>query len=439
MKKIFSNTLKFFLIIFSMIIIFFTLKLLLPVNRIELEYPNKGRWESHNRTDFISAEECGLCHQEIYNQWESSGMANATKSALLEFKFHKLSLSMRGFPEEDIEWCYQCHAPLALTTPKDLLLLDPSSRAGVTCMVCHTTVHAIPDSNAGNLYLDPKLKMNGPFDDITSHFHESNQHQLFLDDNSDLCASCHYSVYPRNNIPIDWTWKEWDETEGEMTCKQCHMPEYEGKSASRDWVPERKLRKHTFPGGGKYNLEFIKTSASLDVKLDSKKNKLLISITNNCGHNFPTGNGSAPAIELRVINELDKSIIYKEFYKNSYIGHLGFEVLDPTIAIKKGDDTSIPAYQTVNREIELDNFQKIKEIKVDLIFHYWLPFEKEYQIQSGIKTLINYSLLPEVNIATIVKTLFKKNIWEVLGELKDIKPKPIYLIDSKLILVNRTL
>ena len=114
-------------------------------------------------------------------------------------------------------------------------------------------------------------------------------------------------------------------------------------------------------------------------------------------------------------------------------------MLDPTIAIKKGDDTSIPAYQTVNREIELDNFQKIKEIKVDLIFHYWLPFEKEYQIQSGIKTLINYSLLPEVNIATIVKTLFKKNIWEVLGELKDIKPKPIYLIDSKLILVNRTL
>jgi|GEM_PF-3490826 len=437
MKKLILFIGKFFIIFFSIIIIFFTFKLVLPVNRIDLEYPNKGRWESHQRIDFISAEECGLCHQEIYNQWKTSAMANATTSSMLEFKFHKLSLSMRGFPEEDVEWCYQCHAPLALTSPKDLNLIDPISRSGVTCMICHTTVHAIPDSNAGNFYLNPKLKMNGPFDDVISHFHESNQHQLFSDDNSDLCASCHFSVYPRNNMPIDWTWKEWNESGSDKSCKQCHMPEYNGKSASRDWVPERKLRKHTFLGGGRNNSEFIKTSATLNTQVNFNKNVLEISITNNCGHNLPTGNGSAPSIELRISNEINQSIIYKELFRNSYLGHFGFEVLDPTIALKKGIDKSIPAYQTINREFNLDNYKNIDKLKVELIFHYWMPFEKEYQIQSGLKTMLNYSLLPEVNILTIGKTLRSKNTWEVFRALKNIKPKPIYLIDSQLISINQ--
>ena len=431
MKKIFNFIFKLIFGAFASLIIFLTLKLLIPVERIELEYPNKGRWETHQRIDFISAEECGLCHQEIYNQWKSSGMANATVSSMLEFKLHEISLSMRGYPSEDVEWCYQCHAPLALTSPKDLTLSDPISRSGVTCIVCHTTVQAIPDSNAGNLFLEPRLKMNGPFADVISNFHESNQHTLFSDENSDLCASCHFSVYPRNNMPIDWTWKEWYESENDQSCKQCHMPEYSGISANRDWVPERKLRKHTFPGGGMYNPEFIKTAATLVTNYNSERNVLDISITNNCGHNFPTGNGSAPALELRVLSKLDQSLIYREYFKNSYIGYLGIEVLDPTIAISKGVDSSIPAYQVINRQINLKEYSQENLITVYLIFHYWLPFEKNNQVQAGMKTVFNYLLLPEVDIVTVVNTLRKKEIWQILSQLTKVNPKPNYLVDRQ--------
>ena len=161
-----------------------------------------------------------------------------------------------------------------------------------------------------------------------------------------------------------------------------------------------------------------------------------ITALNPCGHNFPTGNGSAPALELRVLNKLDKSLNYREYFKNSYIGHLGFEVLDPTIAIKKGNDTSIPAYQAVHRHINLKEFSQENLITVSLIFHYWLPFEKNYQKQAGMRTIFNYLLLPEVDIVTVVNTLRKKETWQILRQLTKINPKPTYLVDSQLIKIK---
>lgn len=433
--KILKFISKLFLYSIGIIILFFTLKLLIPLDRKSLDYPNKGRWQNHQRNEFISAEECGICHQDIYQQWKESGMANATKSSLLEFDLHRLALSFRGYPEEDVQWCYQCHAPLALTKPLDLNLEDSASKSGVTCMVCHTSVHAIPDSNAGNLFINPIMEMNGPFDDVISHFHKSQKHELFEIDNSDLCASCHYSVYPRNNMPIDWTWKEWHEVEKDkQSCQECHMPEYVGKSADRDWVPKRKLRKHTFPGGGKYNPDFIKTAVSLFANYNDALGIIDIKITNNCGHNFPTGNGSAPALELRITSN-DKEI-YSELFRNSYIGHFGFEVMDPTLAIKKGKDTSLLPYSEINRQINLSEIYKMDSVIVDLIFHYWLPFEKEQQLKYGIKTFFNYVIHPEVNIATVINTLRKSKSWKTISKLSAIEPKPVYLIDSQEIVIN---
>ena len=95
MKNIFKILFKLGFYFFGFILLILTLKLLIPKERVELEYPNKGRWKEHNREDFISAEECGICHQEIFNQWKTSGMANATLSSLLEFDLHKIALSMR--------------------------------------------------------------------------------------------------------------------------------------------------------------------------------------------------------------------------------------------------------------------------------------------------------------------------------------------------------
>ena len=436
MKNILLIILKYGLYLFSTIILLLTLKLFIFVDRKELEYPNKGRFSNYLRKDFISAEECGICHQEIFNQWKNSAMANATVSSLFEFDLHKLSLSLRGYSENDVEWCYQCHAPLALMEPLDLTLSDPMSKTGVTCMICHTTAHVVADSNAGNFFLNPTLLMNGPFDDAISNFHKTNKSELFSENNSDLCSSCHYSVYPRNNAAIDWTWKEWDEIENnKKSCKECHMTEYLGKSANKNWVPMRKLRNHSFKGGGLYNPDFIKTSAKLDVDVDTIKNELNIFITNNCGHSLPTGNGSAPALELKVLDELENVTIYKEFFKSKYFGHFGLEVLDPIISKGEIENSSLKAFQTIMRKIPLIKSLKSKKIKIMLIFHYWLPYEKEYQFKSLIKTILNYLILPEVNIITIIQTLRKENSWKTINQIKNIEPKPKYVIDEKYIIL----
>ena len=41
-----------------------------------------------------------------------------------------------------------------------------------------------------------------------------------------------------------------------------------------------------------------------------------------------------------------------------------------------------------------------------------------------MKTVFNYLLLPEVDIVTVVNTLRKKEIWQILSQLTKVNPKP---------------
>lgn len=87
---------------------------------------------------FPSAKKCQLCHDEIYREWSVSQHAYAQLSPVFNAfsnTFIKISSGTNG------DFCIRCHTPvgMALNEPINISQMDrpPSSREGVTCVVCH--------------------------------------------------------------------------------------------------------------------------------------------------------------------------------------------------------------------------------------------------------------------------------------------------------------
>ena len=87
---------------------------------------------------FPSATTCARCHAEIYREWSVSSHAYAQLSPVfnaMQAKIDKLTNGTNG------DFCVRCHTPVGmnLEEPTFMSTLDrhPTSREGVTCIVCH--------------------------------------------------------------------------------------------------------------------------------------------------------------------------------------------------------------------------------------------------------------------------------------------------------------
>ena len=94
--------------------------------------------EVFSRDAFPSAQECATCHQQIYDEWASSGHAYASVSPM----FHKFEDTINKLAQGTIGYfCLRCHAPVATTMGlrRDQAIWDGPKvfREGVTCVACH--------------------------------------------------------------------------------------------------------------------------------------------------------------------------------------------------------------------------------------------------------------------------------------------------------------
>ena len=195
------------------------------------KYKNRLDKTTIKRSDFKSAEFCKACHKDIYDEWKESYLSQSYTTSKIEIDLHRLTLQLRGIDKGEVRFCLECHAPLALTFPEDLSVQDTLSREGVTCVVCHSAEVCFADSAPANFKMTPFEAMNGPFNDAKSPMHQTKENDNFKGKNCDLCAGCHYSVWPRNGIPIDYTFFEWkhENPRPDSSCKDCHMEEKKAK------------------------------------------------------------------------------------------------------------------------------------------------------------------------------------------------------------------
>jgi len=191
--------------------------------------------------DSLSARKCGICHQEIYREWQASADAHALSD--LQFQ-----AEMKKSPE--VGWlCLNCHTPLENQIERIAISVRNGSthqpvfrtnarfdrelhEDAVTCAVCHVRDGVI---------LGPYADSKAP--------HPVRQDRRLL--TADVCTMCHQATaaYTDTLVCTFDTGAEWKSgpysARGEA-CSSCHMPVVERAVALGG--PQRTSRRHLFFG-----------------------------------------------------------------------------------------------------------------------------------------------------------------------------------------------
>ena len=303
---------------------------------------------SFNINDFSSAVDCQNCHPNHYQEWSASMHAYAMKDPVwlsLQRQEHAVHNAI-GIDLDD--FCVQCHSPIAsLTnaitnhenfTSVELNELPIQIQEGVTCDACHMITHFPEPMNiqkGEQLFetIDFKMYSDGTkygtiSDPQENEFHASEYHAGY--DKSQLCQNCHnLSV---DGIDAEVTQFEWEGSAFEAMgseCQTCHMPIYEGQAA-RGGPYRENLHRHFFPGidvqlntnSPDFELvtaieDLLEGSAEInffeelpDTISVSEPLSFNIIVSNNAGHNFPSGTTFTRQLWLQVIATLSGDTVF---------------------------------------------------------------------------------------------------------------------------------
>ena len=255
-------------------------------------------------SDFGSAEQCAVCHGEIYRQWQTSMHSQAaTDSVFLQM----LPQAERDLQVEGrtVAYCLGCHAPVA-TVSKEITISAPVSfplklgsvaREGVTCDYCHTisgNEDFGKDISVG-IYRYPRkgdtaIKY-GVHDDVRTTNHLISVSKFLQ--SAEFCGICHKFDHLQN------TYEEWKNgpyaksaKNGGKRCQDCHMPRFNGQAA--EGAPERNdLHAHVFLGGHSEMVKKVATVTLLalpNATAGKRQVNLKVVVKNvGSGHLMPTG------------------------------------------------------------------------------------------------------------------------------------------------------
>ena len=232
---------------------------------------------------YPSASECKQCHPDHYREWSVSPHAYAQMSPVfnaMHAKILKLTNGTNG------DFCIRCHTPVGMNLSEDIFMSNidrnPTSREGVTCVVCHR-VDKSYGKISGRLALnagDLSKAIYGPQgnaqfaadfgNEIDQKFGEGKVHAetkpFFQLEDSSFCGTCH-DVNLLNGFRLEEAFSEFKQSPASrngVTCSDCHMgvipgeftgdkeTNYEKKSIAKigaKWVEnERKKTNHRFAG-----------------------------------------------------------------------------------------------------------------------------------------------------------------------------------------------
>ncbi|MEX0741589.1 MAG: multiheme c-type cytochrome, partial [Phycisphaeraceae bacterium] len=206
---------------------------------------------------YPSARECGVCHPKHYEDWSVSSHAYAQISPVfnaMQGKVSKLTNGTNG------DFCIRCHTPVGmnLNEPTFMSNIDrhPTSREGVTCIVCHRVPQAY-GKISGRLaidrgpVIDPVYGPRGDNSVVEQLMADGKAHadpdapgrqihaeakEFFQITTSAFCGTCH-DVTLVNGFRLEEAFSEFKSSpaakRGE-TCQDCHMGKEQGLYAGTD-------------------------------------------------------------------------------------------------------------------------------------------------------------------------------------------------------------
>ncbi len=236
----------------------------------------------------LSAESCGQCHREIYEEWKSSIHAYAYEDPFFQAYWRK---------DQNIWVCLNCHTPLENQQPTligaiprgrvERAVQEPNPRydpelqqEAVTCAACHV--------RDGVIW--------GPYDDSAA------PHPTGFDPGFrtvQVCYRCHNVVSgPAQfyNVGPCGTYAEYEGRyymqERGLICQSCHMPQVDRPVA--EGGPVRRGRQHLWRGG--HDPEMIKQAVAVQVEAvpvdpaPGQEVQFTLTLVNaGAGHKIPSG------------------------------------------------------------------------------------------------------------------------------------------------------
>src|SRR5208283_603991 len=110
---------------------------------------------------FMESDSCKRCHEDIYNQWNSS--AHHFSSFNNQWYRKSIEYMQDTIGTQPSKWCGGCHDPAVLyagkmDTPIKQIVHTPEAQAGLGCMMCHSIADVKSTMGQGDFYLEyPKL------------------------------------------------------------------------------------------------------------------------------------------------------------------------------------------------------------------------------------------------------------------------------------------
>jgi len=232
---------------------------------------------------YPSASTCKVCHESHYKEWSVSQHAYAQLSPVymaMQNKINQLTNGTNG------DFCIRCHTPVGMnigeSTSISNLERHPTSREGITCVVCHRVEQeygkvsgriALVEGDlltpvygpSGGAELDRVLDNRDQYRVVTEEGESGRQIHTEIGhfpqiETSQFCGSCH-DVNLFNGFRLEEAFSEYKNSpaaaRGE-SCQDCHMGKVQGVASGYDQGPaavvggvptkDRKITNHFFAG-----------------------------------------------------------------------------------------------------------------------------------------------------------------------------------------------
>ncbi len=243
--------------------------------------------EEHARlfveSKYPSANTCSGCHPKHYEEWAISSHSYAQLSPV--YMAMQITINMKTSSTTG-DFCIRCHNQVGMNLNESIYMsnLDrsPTSREGITCVVCHrvnqdygkvsgrialeqgdlfSTVYG-PTGNAElnrviNTPADYQVSTAPGKRGISIH---AKAKKFFALTKPNFCGTCHDVTLP-NGFRLEEAFAEWQRSPAAkrgVTCQDCHMGLVQGKKSGYQWGPaamvddvatrNRKLTNHVFSG-----------------------------------------------------------------------------------------------------------------------------------------------------------------------------------------------
>ena len=271
---------KFFLLL---LVLYQTISISLADEDKVKDEAAEGHLELFVGDRFPSANECKSCHPRHYREWSVSQHAYAQLSPV----YMSMQKAINGFTSStNGDFCIRCHTPVGMNLGETPFMANlkrhPTSREGITCIVCHRmnleygkvsgriglvegTLQAPVYGPNGNKNLKQTLE-DYPFSlaegEPGRQVHLKAGHFPRIS-TSGFCGSCH-DVNLFNGFRLEEAFAEYKNSPASkngVSCQDCHMGKIQGKKSGYDEgpaaylgddnskpTPARKLTNHYFAG-----------------------------------------------------------------------------------------------------------------------------------------------------------------------------------------------